>query len=72
MSPFPGDHDANGFKENNQVEEKGLVLDVVKVVLQFFCRVLDSCPVVVTNLRPASYARLHTVTYGIKGISRVS
>jgi hypothetical protein len=67
MSTFSGNYDADSFKKDDQVEEKRLILDVVEVILKFFSRVLNGCAVVVTHLRPASYARFDAVTHGIKG-----
>ena len=34
-------HDVRSLRENNQIEKQALVLDVVKIILQFFLCILN-------------------------------
>src|SRR5258708_24159872 len=45
------------LKENNQIQEQGVVLHVVKIELQLLHRVVHRRPVGITNLRPTRDAR---------------
>jgi len=50
------DHDLSGFEEDDEVEEEGVVLDVIEVVLEFFEAVLDGRAVGVADLGPSGDA----------------
>lgn len=41
LSPFPGQYHPDGLKENHYVEEQGVVLYVVKIILQLLNRIID-------------------------------
>src|SRR6476659_3467410 len=66
-SPFSRNHDGNGLEEDQQVEKQRTVLDVIKIELQFLDRILESRPVLVSDLSPSRDAGLHAVPYRIVG-----
>src|SRR5258708_11495529 len=49
------------LKENNQVQEQGVILHVVKIELQLLHRVVHRRSVGIANLRPTRDTRLHGV-----------
>src|SRR5262249_30267614 len=60
------DHRADGSKGDQQVEPKGAVLDVVKVVMQLASRRLDLRDVALIDLRPAADPGPHDVTVAVE------
>ncbi len=57
-SPFPEQDYLRGLKENNQIKKYGVVLDIIKVILQFLDRILNGGAIGITYLGPAGDARL--------------
>ena len=58
-----GQHNGDRLEHDQQVEEQGVILDVVQIVLELLLCVLDRSPVVEPDLRPAGYAGLDTVPH---------
>ena len=61
LRAFAEQHDADSLDQHQQVEEQGVVLDVVQVELVLPARVFDRCTVAVAHLRPTGDAGLHAV-----------
>src|SRR5439155_17910319 len=55
------EHDLGRLQQYHKIEDKALVLDVVKVVLELLERVLVGGAIRVAQLRPARDSRLHDV-----------
>ena len=45
-----------------KVEKKGMVFDVIQVILELFGGVFDRCPILITYLGPPRHAWLDTLT----------
>src|SRR5262245_45442896 len=63
----PEEHNARRFQEDDDVENRRLIFDVVEVVLMFFARVLERSAVGVTDLRPSGQSRFDQMTLGVIG-----
>src|SRR5262245_17951703 len=61
----PEQHDARRFKQNDRVEERRLVFDVIKIVLKFLPRVFERRAIWVTDLLPTGQPRLHQMALGV-------
>src|SRR5499427_10478052 len=58
-------HDARRFKQNDRVEKRRLVFDVIKIVLKFLPRVFERRAIGVTDLRPTGQPRFHQMELGV-------
>src|SRR5512141_1083978 len=65
MSTFARHDHADRLEEDDDVEEQRVVLDVVKIVLQFLNGVVERRTVVIADLRPPGHAGLDAVPYGV-------
>src|SRR6266542_2491790 len=61
----PEEHNPGCFEQDEGVEHRRLIFDVVEVVLMFFPRVLERSAIVVADLRPSGQPRFDQVTLGI-------
>src|SRR5688572_23349501 len=61
----PEEHDARRFEQDENVERRRLIFDVVEVVLKFFPRVLDRGAVRVADLRPSGQPRFDQTPLGV-------
>src|SRR5882672_460488 len=61
----PEEHGARCFEQDESVEHRRLIFDVVEIVLMFFPRVLDRSPIGVADLRPSGQPRFDQVTLGV-------
>src|SRR3989454_4515935 len=64
--PFPllslaEEHHLHGLQHDHRVELKRVMSNVIKIVLQFFDRILIALAVGIIHLRPASDPRFHQV-----------
>src|SRR5215470_16765471 len=61
----PEEHNARRFEQDESVEHRRLIFDVVEVVLMFFPRVLERSAIVIADLRPSGQPRFNQVTLGV-------
>ena len=64
---FTGQNDANRFKQHKRIQHERMILDVVKIVLQFLDGIIDGGAILVANLSPARYPRFYAVPHCVKG-----
>src|SRR3989344_2297051 len=55
-----------GFQQDCNIEEKGAILDVVQVILEFFRRIAYRCVVFHVDLRPAGDAREYEFAHAVE------
>src|SRR3569833_388919 len=58
-------HDADRLKDDQQIEERRVVLGVIEIVFELLARIVDRRAIGIVALRPAGDARLHHVALGI-------
>jgi hypothetical protein len=56
-----------GLEQDQQVEERRVVLGVIEIVFELVARILDRGAIGIVDLRPAGDARLHHVAFGVIG-----
>src|SRR3569832_1648406 len=62
---FRPQHDADRLEDDQQVEERRVVLGIIEVVFELLARIVDRGAIGVVDLRPAGDARLHHMALGI-------
>ncbi len=66
-APLVPEHDPEGLEQDQQVEERGVVLRIIEIVFELVARIRDRGAVGIVDLRPAGDAGLHHVALGIIG-----
>src|SRR4030081_1693171 len=61
----PQQDDLNGLKHDQHIETERGILDIEKIVLQFFARVLKRVAVLILHLGPSRNTRTHRVTHSV-------
>src|SRR5215475_15890188 len=61
----PEQHDARRFKQNDRVEKRRLIFNVIKIVLKFLPRVIERRAIWVTDLSPTGQPRFHQMALGV-------
>src|SRR5262245_52219027 len=67
LSPFPKQDNAHRLEKDQDVQEQGVILDVIEIELELGPCIFDRGTVRVANLRPPGHARLHAVTQVVEG-----
>ena len=62
LCAFAHQYHPDRFKKHNKVEKKGMVFDVIQVILELFGGVFDRCPILITYLGLPCHAWLDTLT----------